>query len=216
MKKKRRKRRKKTWNELKRKKGGKKGIKREKTKGRRGNVNEAVLNRTQRRCHDEKRAVLFIMVVAAAAATKLPRLRELLDQTRFSTSAFLRIHDPAERFSRFITVSGVAKIWIPEDRSSRIIFTQQMAITAIETADSPPLWNNNCFQTVATPRMSLSRCRLRREHQRDFLRDFNVNAIYKEKKINKRKEKKRREEGLINDISSFFFFLQENSVEIGL
>lgn len=92
------------------KKGGEKGIKREKTKGRRGNVNEAVLNRTQRRCHDEKRAVLFIMVVAAAAATKLPRLRELLDQTRFSTSAFLRIHDPAERFSRFITVSGVAKI----------------------------------------------------------------------------------------------------------
>lgn len=91
------------------KKGGKKRD-REKTKGRRGNVNEAVLNRTQRRCHDEKRAVLFIMVVAAAAATKLPRLRELLDQTRFSTSAFLRIHDPAERFSRFITVSGVAKI----------------------------------------------------------------------------------------------------------
>lgn len=64
--------------------------------------------------------------------------------------------------------------------------------------------------------MSLSRCRLRREHQRNFLRDFNVNVIYKEKKINKRKEKKRREEGLISDISSFFFFLQENSVEIGL
>lgn len=89
------------------KKKEKKGIKREKTKERRGNVDEAVLNRTQRRCHDEKRAVLFRMVAAAAAAAaiKLPRLRELLDQTRFSTSAFLRIHDPAERFSRFITVS---------------------------------------------------------------------------------------------------------------
>ena len=58
---------------------------RERTKERRGNVDdEAVLNRTQRRCHDEKRAVLFIMDAAAAAAsTKLPRLRELLDQTRF-------------------------------------------------------------------------------------------------------------------------------------
>lgn len=41
---------------------------------------------------------------------------------------------------------------------------------------------------------------------KEILRDFNVNAIYKEKKINKRKEKKRREEGLISDILSFFFF----------
>lgn len=53
---------------------------------------------------------------------------------------------------------------------------------------------------------------------KEILRDFNVNVIYKEKKNKqkKRKEKKRREEGLISDISSFFFFLQENSVEIGL
>lgn len=75
--------------------------------------------------------------------------------------------------------------------------------------------------TIAFKQLPLPGClclvaRLRREHQRDFLRDFNVNVIYKEKKISKRKEKKRREEGLINDISSFFFFLQENSVEIGL
>lgn len=58
---------------------------RERETERRQKKDEAVLNRTQRRCHDEKRAVLFRMVVAA---TKLPRLRELLDQTRFKLPRF--------------------------------------------------------------------------------------------------------------------------------
>lgn len=73
--------------------------------------------------------------------------------------------------------------------------------------------------TIAFKQLPLPGClclvaRLRREHQRDFLRDFNVNAIYKEKKINKRKEKKRREEGLIGDISSFFFFYRRTALKL--
>lgn len=101
------------------------------------------------------------MVAAAAAAIKLPRLRELLDQTRFSTSAFLRIHDPAERFSRFITVSTWQKSEFQRTAAAHESF---LPGRWPQPSKRPILLR---FETTALkqlPNMSLSRARLRREH----------------------------------------------------
>lgn len=134
------------------------------------------MNRTQRRCHDEKRAVLFRMVVAA---TKLPRLPRAARPNAFQTSAFLRIHDPAECFRRFIT-GGKNLNSIFES-----FFTRQMAAAARSCRFSSAL--TTVSKHPPQIRISSSRARFRRQPKLEFL----INVIYKkEKKKKKDRERK--------------------------